>query len=459
MNAPLLWIVIPGLVAVILLLVSRWLFLSTALGVLVSFLLFGAGVFLPVGSEISLGSFSFIVQSSLSVFGREIIIQQSNLPEVTIIYFGMGLWIAGGYPLRVGRLFPALAMGAAALLVAALSVQPFLYAAVFIELAALLLVPLLVQGGTEVGSGVLRMVAFYTLGMPAILFVGWMITETSGGVILGDLQFRAGILLALGFMFLLAVFPLHSWVPMIIYQSAPYAAAFVVFWLTHAALFFGHGLIQSYEWIQSDPELFNLLTWAGTFIVVSNGLLMAFQRNLGRILGHALLAETGFLLLATSINSMVGNELFFSLILRSVFPFVLWAFCLSLIHASYPDLSFRSVVGSATYMRWSVLGVIASQICVLGMPLFNIFPIKMAILQVLTPNSQAILLWLAIGIAATLFVAVRVIGITFQSISTDKPSTTEPQWVRWPVTIAIIWMVAGGLLPGLFLSLFLRLIA
>jgi formate hydrogenlyase subunit 3/multisubunit Na+/H+ antiporter MnhD subunit len=458
MSAPLLWIILPGLFAVILLLFSRWFLLNTVLAALVSFILFGAGVLIPVGSEISIGSFIFVVQSSMTILGREILIQQANLPEVTIIYFGMGLWILGGYPIRLARVFPALALGTAALLVAALSVQPFLYAAVFIELAALILIPILVQAGAEVGSGVLRMISFYTIGMSAILFVGWMITETSSVFVVTDIQFRAGFLLALGFMFLLAVFPLHSWVPMIIYQSKPYAAAFFVFWLTYAALFFAHDLIHTYEWIQTNLDLQNILIWAGIFIVVSNGILMMFQRNLGRILGHALLAETGFVLLAASINTITGNELFYSLILRSIFPFILWAFCLSFIHSAYQDISFQSIVGAVKYMRWSILGMIAGQICVLGMPMFSLFPIKLALFQVLALDSQALLIWLMIGIAGALFTTIRVIGVTFQDASASLPEIDEPKWLRWPVIIAIVWMFAGGLLPGLFLSLLVRLI-
>ncbi|MFN2195685.1 MAG: hypothetical protein ACK2UW_06130, partial [Anaerolineales bacterium] len=60
--------------------------------------------------------------------------------------------------------------------------------------------------------------------------------------------------------------------------------------------------------------------------------------------------------------------------------------------------------------------------------------------------------------AGALFTTIRVIGVTFQDVSASLPEIDEPKWLRWPVIIAIVWMFAGGLLPGLFLSLLVRLI-
>ena len=53
------------------------------------------------------------------------------------------------------------------------------------------------------------------LAMPFILFAGWLLAgvESSPGDI--ELVVQSATLLALGFSFLLAVFPLYSWIPLL----------------------------------------------------------------------------------------------------------------------------------------------------------------------------------------------------------------------------------------------------
>ena len=109
-----------------------------------------------------------------------------------------------------------------------MAVQPFLYAALLIELAALAAIPLLAPQGQAPGRSVVKFLTYQTLGMPCILLAGWLLAgvETSPGDL--ALTIQATVMLSLGFAFLLAVFPLHDWIPGLMAECHPYLAGFLL---------------------------------------------------------------------------------------------------------------------------------------------------------------------------------------------------------------------------------------
>lgn len=107
------------------------------------------------------------------------------------------------------------------LLTASIAVEPFLFAALLLEIAAMLVIPLLVPIYQKPGRGVVRFLIYQTIAMPFILFSGWMLAGVEASP--GDLgtTTQAGTMLGLGFAFLLAVFPLYNWIPMLMEEAAP----------------------------------------------------------------------------------------------------------------------------------------------------------------------------------------------------------------------------------------------
>jgi NADH-quinone oxidoreductase subunit N len=246
MSAPLLWIVFPGVVAGILYLLRRWKRATHVSGALVALLLAWLAWQLPLGETVSLGRIPGLpaettlhIGTTLTLLGRRFILTNALRPILIMIYLGVAFWFGGAFVARVNRLFIPLGLAIAALLTATLAVEPFLYAALIIEITILICVPILSPPGKPVGRGVLRFLTLQTMGMPFILLAGW----ASGGVSSNSTDpaiiLRVAAFLVLGFTLFMAIFPFHTWIPMLAEEAHPYSAAFVFFILPTIVAMFG----------------------------------------------------------------------------------------------------------------------------------------------------------------------------------------------------------------------------
>jgi hypothetical protein len=152
LSAPLLWIFIPGLLAVLLFVFKKWEKATSLIGALAALVLAGLAWKMPLSDIISLGPWSFQFTTSISVLGRQLVLAENTRPILGMIYLMMAFWLGGAYPARAGSFFVPLGLGIVTLLTAAIAVKPFLYAALFIQIAAFMSVPLLSSPGKQIQS-------------------------------------------------------------------------------------------------------------------------------------------------------------------------------------------------------------------------------------------------------------------------------------------------------------------
>ena len=176
MNAPLIWIFLPGLAGVFIFFLRRWERLVILSGLATTLLLVVVAWQLPIGEPIEIrGIPVFTILPSVTILGRIFQLTNSDRPILILIYLVAALWFGGAKVAGANRLFIPIGLAISGLLTASLAVEPFLFAALLIELAVLVSIPLLSPPGEQVGRGVLRYLTFQTLGMPFILFTGWML--------------------------------------------------------------------------------------------------------------------------------------------------------------------------------------------------------------------------------------------------------------------------------------------
>ena len=465
MSSPFMWILFPGAVAGLFYILRRWQRAILVAGVFVAALLALLAWKLPIGEPVSLDVWarfpSFTVSDTFTILGRRFILDNSTRPALVLIYLGVAFWFGGAGAAHSDRLFIPLGLGMAALLTAALAVEPFLYAALLIEMAALICVPILSPPGQPVGRGVLRFLAFQTLGMPLILSAGWLLTGVEGVPANPAVVVRATILVGLGFAFLMAIFPFHTWIPMLAEEAHPYAAAFVFFVLPAAISVLGLNFLHRYAWLREGTDVILALRFVGVLMVVTGGVWAAFQRHLGRILGYAATMEIGLSLLAMSLGfsasgpSTVGSGLLLGLFFAQLLPrgiaLVLWALALSILRARTGGLWFRSVQGIARQMPGASAGLLLAQASLAGFPLLAGFPVNFALLSALAQQSLPIALLTVLGNAGLLFAGVRTLAVLVTGPGEDDWCLTETWSQLVLLSISGMILLLAGLLPQWYL--------
>jgi len=103
-----------------------------------------------------IGSWAFTFSERFAVFGRQFVLGAGEREMLVVVYLTLAFFLVGALPAEVSDGFAPLGTGMAAVLVASLAVQPFLYAALFIQVAVLLGVPLLSPPNVPVERSVLR---------------------------------------------------------------------------------------------------------------------------------------------------------------------------------------------------------------------------------------------------------------------------------------------------------------
>ncbi|MEZ0395688.1 MAG: proton-conducting transporter membrane subunit [Anaerolineales bacterium] len=437
MSASILWIFLPILAGAFLLFLrnQRWTaFVASGL----SFVLALTAWLLPIETTFALGSSAFKLSSTFEILGRRLVLTTHEQPILTLIYGAAAFWFIASPSIgKAHRLIP-LGLVQIGLLVAALAVEPFLYAALLIEVAVLLTPPLLLSEGERPGRGLLRFVTFQTLAMPLILFTGWLLRGIEADPGASALIRQAAILLATGFVFLLAVFPFHTWIPLLSEEAAPYLTGFVFWIFPTSALLFAAGFIDRYAWIRTAPQLPQILSAVGALMVAAGGLLAVFQNHLGRMLGYAVILETGFSLLSLSLLDAQGVDIFFLLFVPRLIALALWALCLDILHQNTPSLTLQDLRGQLRRWPFASGGLILAHLSLAGLPTLAGFPIRLAIWEDLATLSLPLAAWALIGSLGLLAAAIRTLAAL---VAAPAESTWEAR-ESWPQRLFI---ALGGL--------------
>ena len=173
MNAPILWIGFPFGLAIVALVFRNQRFVT----------LFGGGVtvflsviayLIPIDQAIQIAEFTLKINPTLQVLGRRLVITASEAPLLGLFYGLVSMWIFGAEVTKTANRLVPLGLAISSLMVASLAVEPFLFAAILIEIAILLAIPMLTLPGRSAGPGLMRFLIYQTLGMPFILFSGWL---------------------------------------------------------------------------------------------------------------------------------------------------------------------------------------------------------------------------------------------------------------------------------------------
>jgi NADH-quinone oxidoreductase subunit N len=455
LSTPILWIVLPLVVA----LIAGIAFNRKVFGIiLTSLTAFGLAVLaliFPENMSISLGPLSLVFEDSLGILGRQITISYAILPFIGMIYFMNGLWtLASGIP-GVPRTFRPVSLVITALLTAALGVEPFLYAALLIETAVLVSIPMLSPLGKAPHPGILRYLTLQTLAMPFILLAGWLLTGVEALPPESPLVVQSALVLGLGIALWLTVFPFHSWVPMVSQRSNPMVIGFLRFIIPSVVLLFSLNFINRYTFLRESEGLYQTLRVIGTIMIVIGGGWTAFQNDLKRAFGFSTLTETGFSLLAVGLANQGGLDWMILLMPARARGYWLWSYVLTLLESRTGSLSLDSVKGFARRYPLLTIGLLLAQLSVAGLPLLAEFPIKIRLLTTALIENTALGVWGFVGSLGLFLFTIRLLVYLVTPDDVEAPNHWEIHEQKWefiPVLLMIGALLVLGLFPQTFLS-------
>lgn len=457
MNAAYLWILFPLIIALILLFLQRYKVLVAVVGTIISALLAGLAAWLPVQEQLFIWRWAIPFSDTFILLGRRLTLSASDRPSLVIIYFIAALWFGAAPIAKSGRLFVPFGLGMIALLTAAIAVEPFLFAAVFIEIAVLVSIPILSPPGRPTGRGVLRYLSFQTMGMPFILISGFMLAGFEVGTGDQDIVVIATAIMAIGFGLLLAVFPFHTWIPMLAQESRPYPTAFVFLLLPGAVTLLGLGFLDRFVWLQNAPNTSDLLQGVGVLMIVTAGIWASVERNLARMMGFALMLDIGFSFMIIGLATLgEGGSfrwLFFASLVTRGLSLGVWALALSGLRSHVNGFDLKDLKGVGRKYPIILTSVIAAIFCLAGIPLLASFPMRLVVIEGLSLVAPQNAVLAILGSFGLLIAAFRTLSTMVTDLENDPWLANESRILAIFLMIGLFGLLLLGLFPNLLIQL------
>lgn len=277
------------LAAIVCYVVHRWFALSGLIAAGCSLLLGWIALHQLSGEPLSFLGRLWLLDKPFMLLGREWSFTPASLALLAFLFFAGGLVFLLALPASQGWSFYPFGMGVLGVLVLALTARQFIYAVLFIWLAAVLAVFVLSGGRPRATTGAVRLLALTTLGvMPLLALTGYLGPDADPASLPA-----ATILMVVGFGILLMLVPFHGQLVASAADAAPMVPAFMLSTFAPVVLFSLIQLGESAPALFEERLLFNVCRWLGIGSVALGGIAAAGQRRWGYLVGYAMLVDWG----------------------------------------------------------------------------------------------------------------------------------------------------------------------
>ncbi len=452
MNAPLIWIGIPAVAGITLWFIQRKERLTIGLAVAICLLLVLLAWQVPIGSPARIGPLSFELGSTMVVLGRRFVLNADNRYFLMLIYAVGAVWFFAAKAVRTHRYFVPIGMLFLTIMVAAQAVEPFLYAALLIEVGVLLSVLML----TPKEQGVQRYIIFQTMALPFILLAGWAAGVVEQNPSASPLLTQATLLLAMGFSFWLAVFPFNTWIPSLLSQIHPFVGGFILSILFSEVFFLVLSFLDGYAWLRTDPIIPILFQAGGVATVVTGGIWAAFQRDLRRLMGYGFILESGFAMVAMSMTPPLGVQIYAISLVPRLTSFAVWGLALSIFYRKQIPLTFDGISAGIKKFPFASVALIIAYFSTAGLPLLAGFPVRQVIYETLAESTIDASIWLFVGNIGFLIGGVRMLTHMIGGEET-KSRISETRLEIVLLVIGVVVLLVVGIFPHIFLPVWMNL--
>jgi len=339
-----------------------------------------AVLLVPADASLTLFGVGIKFSSQVQLLGRAMVLNAANRGLVAFLFLAAAFLFLGGWAASPGRHFYWAGLAMVASLACSLMIEPFLYAAVFLMVSAMTGALMLAETHAPAQRGAIRLLAYYTLAMMAILLAGWLLERTGVSAGAPELTRRTGLLLALGVAVVLLVPPFHLWVPAAMDESHPYNVAFLVLLMNAAGLFFLLRLLEANAWLREVPSFLSFFRVAGIGMVTYGSLTGLAQRRFGRMLAYLAVADGGAALVAISAGGASGYLLGLGLTGARVLSLGCWALGLSVLRLRHSTDDEAGMTGALVRSPWASIAALIGALGMAAYPMTCGFPGRWAVL-------------------------------------------------------------------------------
>ncbi len=325
LPGPLFFLVAALAVAALSYLVHRWSLLSGLVAAAGCLLLAWIAVRLLAAQSpsepLSLLGRTLALGPSLTILGRTWALTSSSLAALALIYALAGLAFLFALPTPQGWSFYPFGVAVLSVLTLAVTAQQYVYAILFIWLAANLAAFVLAGGRPGETTAAFRFLVFTSLGvMPLLLLPGSQGPDPTGfapGLVqaVEDTALAANstqtavLLMTVGFAILLMMVPFHGHIVAIAAHATPMAPAFMLAVFPTVVLHTLFRLWQAQPALMEERLVFDLCRWLGIAAAALGGLAALGQRRWGSLVGYASLVDWGAGLIALGQGTIEGAAL------------------------------------------------------------------------------------------------------------------------------------------------------
>lgn len=451
----------------------------------------------PLDETLIYQRFGVVLGEPLYLMGRELLIKPvDQLPLAFIFLTAAGLFVIAWRLLPHSNFFP-IGLSMTSLLAAALMVEQVVYAALLVEMAAILAVfplhepifprdssptpagpdddtvpmdvafppaneatPTLLGAGYGVRTkGGLRYLTYATLALPGLmvtqLLLEWFTLFPNDR---GVLQ-SATVLLALSFAILLGAVPFQSWLSTVAMDGSPPVVTYLFTVNLGTVWFMLLAYLEEYTWLSEQALFSPLIIGVGLLMMVLGGALAASQRRLGRLVGYATLVDNGAMFVALGTRATAGLALTVMMLLARPVALGLMTIGLDgLRRLGGGDDSDETMAGLAWQSPWRAVAFIVGGVAMAGFPLSLGFAARWGLFRLMVEENffQALL-----ALAGSAGVMMGVIG-AIRILLTQMPQRRRLARKDDAVVLLLIIVLMGvtlwlGLFPQSVSSMALQM--
>ena len=411
----------------------------------------------PLDGTVTLGPLSVSLGQPLVLLGRQLVIQQvDRLPLMFLGATSALLFIVAWRLLPHSNFFPA-GLAAMAMLSAALMVSQVVYAALLIEIAALISIfPLheavtTADGTTYGGSpkGGSQYMVYASLALPGLMVTQLLLEQFAIFPSDVGLLQTATILLGLSLAMLLGAVPFQAWLSSVAEKGAPPVVTYIFTVNLGTVWFLLLAYLESYTWLSQQASFAAIFTIVGLLMMVIGGMLAASQHGLGRMIGYATLVDNGALFVALGSRQVAGLSLTIVMLMARPVALALMTLGLDGLRRFGRGSDHLENLASAAWVApWRTLAFVIGGVALAGFPLSLGFYARWGLYRLL---AQANLFQAVLGLLGSAGVMMGLINAVRAFLVPPSEGTARLGIAEDRVVLLLIVVLIGATLGlGLF---------